>query len=179
MQVKKLAIKGLTAIYPEQSTDENGRYSYFFDREQFKELGVLSEFVQEHASCYAMKWTVRGLHFQAPPKDQFKLVRVTKGRILDFCVDIRTNSPSYGAHESIELSADSWIQLLVPPGIAHGFKALENQTMMIYKTSTAYFPANDAGIAWNSFGFEWGVDVPTVSKRDQEHTSFVQFNTPF
>lgn len=92
MQVKKLSIEGLLAIYPDQSSDENGRYSYYFDSKKFREAGVMPEFVQEHASCYALKGTVRGLHFQAPPKAQYKLVRVVKGRILDFCVDIRTDS---------------------------------------------------------------------------------------
>lgn len=183
MQVKKLSIEGLTAIYPEQSTDENGRYSYFFDRDQFKELGVLSEFVQEHASCYAMKWTVRGLHFQAPPKDQFKLVRVTKGRILDFCVDIRTNSPSYGVHESIELSADSWLQLLVPPGIAHGFCTLESDTEVSFRLTQRNDKELLRGLLWNDpeLKVPWpcGNTPSYIYKVDQSWPTLKNLHSPF
>jgi len=183
MQVKKLSIEGLLAIYPDQSSDENGRYSYYFDSKKFREAGVMPEFVQEHASCYALKGTVRGLHFQAPPKAQYKLVRVVKGRILDFCVDIRTDSPTYGKHESIELVADSWIQLLVPPGLAHGFCTLENDTEVSFRLTDYNEKELLRGLLWNDpeLELDWPCDEKPsyIYKVDQSWPNLKNLNSPF
>ncbi len=183
MQVKKLAIEGLLAINPDQSSDENGRYSYYFDSNQFKELGVLPEFVQEHASCYEQQWTVRGLHFQTPPKPQYKLVRVVKGRIWDVCVDVRVDSPTYGMHESIELVADSWIQLLVPPGLAHGFCTLENDTEVSFRLTNHNEKELLRGLLWNdpALNVRWPCEENPnyIYKVDQSWPSLKNLNSPF
>lgn len=183
MQVKKLSIEGLWAIYPDQTSDENGRYSYYFDSQQWKALGVKPDFVQEHASCYALKWTVRGLHFQAPPKAQYKLVRVVKGSILDFCVDIRTNSPTYGKHESIEMVADSWIQLLVPPGLAHGFCTLEDDTEVSFRLTDYNDKDHLRGLLWNDpeLEIQWPcLEQPRyIYKVDQSWPTLKNLNSPF
>jgi dTDP-4-dehydrorhamnose 3,5-epimerase len=183
MQVKKLAIEGLLAIYPDQSSDENGRYSYYFDSATFKASGVLPEFVQEHASCYAHKWTVRGLHFQAPPKAQYKLVRVVKGRIWDVCVDIRADSPTFGMNESIELAADTWIQLLVPPGLAHGFCTLENDTEVSFRLTDYNSKELLRGLLWNDpeLNLVWPCEEKPnyIYKVDQSWPNLKNLNSPF
>jgi dTDP-4-dehydrorhamnose 3,5-epimerase len=183
MQVKQLEIEGLLAIYPNQSSDENGRYSYYFDSTQFKELGVIGEFVQEHASCYERQWTVRGLHFQSPPKAQYKLVRVVKGRILDICVDIRADSPTFGKHASIEMSGDTWVQLLVPPGLAHGFCTLENDTEVSFRLTEHNNKALLRGILWNDpeLNLIWpcGGKPNYIYKVDQGWPRLEDLSSPF
>ena len=183
MQVKKLDIEGLLAIYPDQSSDENGRYSYYFDSKKMKQAGVLPDFVQEHASCYEQQWTVRGLHYQAQPKSQYKLVRVVKGRIWDVCVDVRVDSPTYGMHESIELAADTWIQLLVPPGLAHGFCTLESDTEVSFRLTNHNEKELLRGLFWNdpALNVRWPCqEKPNyIYKVDQSWPSLKNLNSPF
>jgi dTDP-4-dehydrorhamnose 3,5-epimerase len=183
MQVKKLDIEGLLAIYPDQSSDENGRYSYYFDSKKMKQAGVLPDFVQEHASCYEQQWTVRGLHYQAQPKSQYKLVRVVKGSIWDVCVDIRADSPTFGMHESIELAGDTWTQLLVPPGLAHGFCTLEKDTEVSFSLTDYNDKEFLRGLLWSDP--ELKIDWPCrekpnyIYKIDQTWPNLKNLNSPF
>lgn len=177
MRLLNELLPGAWVIELNRLNDERGFFQKTYLKEAFLDMGISFDCAEEYFSV-SKKNVVRGMHFQTPPFDHAKLVYCPVGSVLDVLLDIRSG-PGYGKTASIELGAADSLALYIPSGIAHGFKALENQTMMIYKTSTAYAPANDAGIAWNSFGFGWGIDLPTVSKRDREHPNFDQFNTPF
>lgn len=177
MRLLNELLPGAWVIELDRLADERGFFQKTYLKKTFLDMGISFDCAEEYFSV-SQKNVVRGMHFQTPPFDHGKFVYCPAGSVLDVLLDIRSG-PSYGKTASIELRATESLALYIPSGIAHGFKALENQTMMIYKTSTAYAPENDAGIAWDSFGFGWGVAVPTVSKRDQEHPSFGQFNTPF
>src|SRR5262249_24553541 len=133
-------------------------------------VGLSIEFVQDNHSLSRSVGTVRGLHFQAPPHAQHKLVRVTRGRIFDVAVDIRRKSNTFGRHVAVELSSDNWLQLLVPVGFAHGFCTLEPNTEIQYKVSSPYSPEHDAGILWDDpdLGIAWPAARQTavISERD-------------
>jgi dTDP-4-dehydrorhamnose 3,5-epimerase len=124
---------------------------------------------------------LRGLHFQSPPHAQGKLVRVVSGRVLDVIVDIRKASPSYGKHFSIELSEENFRMLWVPPGFAHGFVTLEDNTLFLYKCTEVYNKASEGGLMWNdpALGIDWGFDNPLLSAKDLNYPSFEQFQSPF
>jgi dTDP-4-dehydrorhamnose 3,5-epimerase/CDP-3, 6-dideoxy-D-glycero-D-glycero-4-hexulose-5-epimerase len=118
------------------------------------------------------------MHFQLPPADHEKMVYCPSGSVLDVVLDLRAG-PSYGAMASIELTMKNRYMLYVPRGVAHGFLSLEDNSLMVYKTSSEYSPSLDAGIDFNSFGFDWGVSQPIVSQRDECHIAFKDFATPF
>ena len=126
--------------------------------------------------------TVRGFHFQMPPHGQAKLIRVSRGRILDVFIDIRRDSPTYGRHASVELSAENWLQLFLPEGFAHALCTLEPDTEVLYKLTTHWVPAAEGGIRWNdpTLGIAWpkfaGV---SVSPRDQELPLLADMSSPF
>lgn len=129
------------------------------------------------------KGTVRGLHFQIPPFAQAKLVRCSRGRILDVAVDIREGSPTFGKHISIELSAENGWQLFIPTGFAHGLATLEAETEVQYKVSGIYSPMHDKGILWNDpdLGIPWPVDEQhaTLSDKDRKNLTLREFTSPF
>ena len=126
---------------------------------------------------------VRGLHFQTPPFAQSKLVRVVEGRVLDVAVDIRRNSPTYGQHVAIELTADNHRQLFLPQGMAHGFAVLSETAVFQYKCDNLYHPESEGAIAWNdpTLAIDWHLPAADVilSDKDKNHPSFHEFVTPF
>src|ERR1700710_2567897 len=134
IDVRPFAIPGPLLIAPKKFGDARGFFSETYNAQALAQAGIDLTFVQDNHSLSAERGTVRGLHFQAPPRAQAKLVRVPRGRILDVFVDIRRGSPTYGRHGSVELSAENWHQVLVPEGFAHGFCTLEPATEVIYKT---------------------------------------------
>ena len=127
--------------------------------------------------------TVRGLHFQSPPYAQNKLVRVTRGRIVDVAVDLRRGSPTYGRHVMAELSAENWMQILVPIGFAHGFMTLEPDTEVLYKVCSPYSASHDLGVAWNDpdIGIVWPAvsSRPLLSDKDTKQPSLATLISPF
>ncbi|WP_422732923.1 dTDP-4-dehydrorhamnose 3,5-epimerase [Microbaculum marinum] len=135
--------------------------------------GVGEPFVQDNHSLSGQAGVIRGLHFQAPPHAQGKLVRVSRGAILDVAVDIRTGSPTYGRHVARELSAENWLQLWVPPGFAHGFCTLVPDTEVQYKVTAYYAPDHDHGLAFDdpALGIDWPVDAADaiLSDKDRRH----------
>jgi dTDP-4-dehydrorhamnose 3,5-epimerase len=171
--VEATAISGVKIITPKKFGDHRGFFSEVYNRKAFVEAGIALEFIQDNHSLSAPVGTLRGLHFQSPPFAQDKLVRVTRGRILDVAVDLRKSSPTYGQHVAVELSAENWRQLLIPIGFAHGFVTLEPDTEVIYKVTNYYSAANDLGLAWDDpdLGIAWPVPPGgvTLSDKDTKH----------
>lgn len=183
MIVEEFPIKGLYAFTPKKFGDDRGFFSETFNSKAFAEVVPDVTFVQDNHSLSRDVGVLRGLHFQTPPHAQGKLVRVTRGRVLDVAVDIRKGSPTYGQHASVELSADNWKQLWVPPGFAHGFCTLEPDTEFLYKVTDYYAPDCDSGIAFDdpNLGIDWPFSrsEAILSGKDAGLRSFKDFNSPF
>lgn len=183
LNIERLEIPAVVRVTPRRFCDNRGFFSETFCDRDLAAAGLPSVFVQDNHSRSENAGTVRGLHMQAPPHAQHKLVRVTHGRILDVAVDIRVGSPTYGRHVAAELSAEDWAQLLVPIGFLHGFVTLEPATEVQYKVSDYYVPAAEGGVLWHdeALGIRWPVDVSaaTVSGRDKQLPHFANFRSPF
>jgi len=151
--------------------DERGYFSETYNRAALREVGVTCDFVQDNMLLSRAVGVVRGLHFQRPPFAQAKLIRVIRGAIVDVAVDLRPESPTFGRHARYEISAESWCQLFVPDGFAHGLATLQPDTEVMYKVSASYSPEHEAGIMWNdpALGIDWGIDVDAavISERDR------------
>lgn len=171
--VEPTALPDVKIIQPKRFGDHRGFFSETYSRSAFAEAGITLDFVQDNHSLSAAVGTLRGLHFQAPPFAQDKLVRVPRGRILDVAVDIRASSPDFGKFVAVELSAENWWQLLVPAGFAHGFVTLEPDTEVLYKVNAPYAPEHDRGVAFDdpAIGIDWGFapEALILSDKDQRH----------
>lgn len=170
MLISKTKLPGVLELLPKKFGDERGFFSEVFKKEALCEYGFDDEFIQDNHAYSAEAGVLRGLHFQSPPFAQDKLVRVTRGAILDVAVDIRDGSPTFGESVVVELSAKNWKQLLVPKGFAHGYLTLEPDTEVIYKVTNPYAPDHDRGIAWNdpALAIDWGdVEDPILSAKDK------------
>ena len=182
LDIQKTAIDGPLLITPKKFGDARGFFSETYNAKEFASCGLNLTFVQDNHSLSAERGTVRGLHFQAPPKAQTKLVRVSKGRVLDVFVDVRRGSPTYGQHGAVELSAENWRQILIPIGFAHGFCTLEPDTEVIYKTTDYYAPESEGGFRWNdpALGISWpNFAGANLSAKDRELPLFAKFVSPF
>ncbi len=170
MDIETLSIPAVKLIRPKRFGDARGFFSEVYSKAALAAAGITMEFVQDNHSRSAQVGTVRGLHFQTAPFAQDKLVRVTKGRILDVAVDLRRGSPTYGLHVTAELSAENWTQILVPIGFAHAFCTLEPDTEVVYKVSNIYAPANDGGVIWNDpdLGIAWPVSAADAVLSDKD-----------
>ena len=168
MTFKELELKDLILISPNVFGDERGFFMESYNKDTFIKAGLAMEFVQDNHSC-SSAGVVRGLHFQKEPFAQGKLVRVTKGSILDIVVDIRKNSPTYRKVARILLDDKDKNMLYVPVGFAHGFVSLE-QCEVQYKCTNVYHKASEGGIRWDDpeLNIDWGLLDPTVSTKDQE-----------
>lgn len=163
-------------------SDARGWFTETYSRDTFAALGINVNFVQENHSRSVPVFTLRGLHFQTPPRAQDKLVRCIHGHIFDVAVDIRKDSPTYGQWVGAELSAENGNQLFVPVGFAHGFVTLEPDCEVVYKCSDTYAPDYDGGIGWDSAGVEWPLPVgttPELSDKDRRQPSLAEFDSPF
>lgn len=170
MRIEKTILDGAVIIEPDVFADERGFFMETFQEKRYQELlGADTRFIQDNLSC-SKKDVLRGLHYQAPPFAQGKLVQVLRGRVLDVAVDIRTGSPTYGKHVAVELSAENKRQFFIPAGFAHGFVALEDDTVFSYKCTNVYSKEHDRGIRFDdpALGIEWGVDNPIVSEKDRQ-----------
>jgi dTDP-4-dehydrorhamnose 3,5-epimerase len=163
MDLVRLAIADLILITPSKYTDERGFVSETYSARRLESHIGPVRFVQDNHTLSVAAGTVRGLHFQAPPAEQGKLVRVIRGAVYDVVVDIRSGSPTFGRHVAVELTAANWRQLWVPPGFAHGFCTLEPQTEVEYKLTDYYHPEHDRGIAWDDPGL--AIPWPALADR--------------
>ncbi len=170
---ESLAIADLKLVRARKYGDARGYFRETYSAAAFAEAGLALNFVQDNHSLSAEQGTVRGLHYQAAPYAQAKLVRVTRGAIIDVAVDIRHGSPSFGRHVAVRLDAAEGAQLFIPVGFAHGFCTLEPDTELAYKVTAPYAPAHDHGIAWNDpeLAIDWPVDAgqATLSDKDRRH----------
>ena len=183
MHVENFSIPGIKLLVPKKHGDLRGFFSEVYNKAAFAASGIDVEFLQDNHSRSAEKGTVRGLHYQAPPFAQDKLVRVAHGSVFDVAVDIRRGSPTYGCHVGVELSAAAWNQLFVPMGFAHGFMTLEPDTEVIYKVSAHYAPDHDFGVLWNDQDLDitWPMTraEAILSDKDLEQPSFRDLASPF
>lgn len=181
MTVENLGIDGLILLHPKRFSDSRGYFFETFNSLKYNELiGEDVKFVQDNVSV-SKKNVLRGLHFQSPPTAQGKLVSVLQGKVIDVAVDLRKNSKTYGQHVAIELSSENGRQFWIPPGFAHGFASLEENTIFSYKCTELYSPQNEATIKWNDpkLNIDWGLDTPIVSEKDGLGVDFTTFATPF
>jgi dTDP-4-dehydrorhamnose 3,5-epimerase len=178
-----LALPDVLLISGRRFTDDRGYFFETFRRNDFAQIGIDAAFVQENMSKSTLRGTVRGLHFQAPPYAQAKLVRVLCGAIFDVAVDIRKGSPQYGAWCGATLTAESGEQLYVPHGFAHGFFCLEDNTVVSYKVDNYYDRPSEGGIIWDDpdLGIAWPKDAgeAVLSEKDTKLPRFAQSQSPF
>ena len=178
MKINKTFIEDLLIIEPQLFKDDRG---FFYESYNKNNLDINIVFVQDNESK-SYKGVIRGLHFQAPPFDQTKLVRCVSGNILDVAVDLRTNSKTYGMSFSIELSSENNKQLFVPKGFAHGFQVLSETAIVNYKVDNFYNPKSDSGIIWNDkdLSIDWNLDIkPILSDKDLKLISVKDLKSPF
>lgn len=167
-------------ITPARFGDDRGFFSESWNRDALVKAGVvLPEFVQDNHSMSHHAGTVRGLHYQAPPFAQGKLVRCGRGVLLDVAVDGRRGSPTYGVWVGIELSHENGRQVWIPPGFLHGFVTRSPDTEIIYKCTAPYDKASDGCVRWDSLGIDWGVDAPLLSDKDRNAPVFSDWRSPF
>ena len=178
MKINKTFIEDLLIIQPQLFKDDRG---FFYESYNKNNLDINIVFVQDNESK-SYKGVIRGLHFQAPPFEQTKLVRCVSGNILDVAVDLRINSKTYGKFFSIELSSENNKQLFVPKGFAHGFQVLSETAIVNYKVDNFYNPKSDSGIIWNDkdLSIDWNLDIkPIISLKDLKLISFKELKSPF
>ena len=172
------ALVGCFELQPRAHQDERGVFVKTFQRENFIEFGLESNFVEQYYSV-SRKNVLRGLHFQTPPHDHAKLVYCPSGKVFDVVVDIRRGSPTYGDYACFELSADRHNIIYMDKGFAHGFFTLSETAVLIYNVGSSYAPEFDKGIRWNSLSIPWPDESPIASTRDSEFPSFDSFESPF
>ncbi len=167
MEITTTPIEGLLLIKPKVFPDSRGDFFESYTEKDFMQAGVPSHFVQDNQSR-SHKNVLRGMHFQVAPYEQGKLVRVVKGSVLDVATDIRKNSSTYSKSFSVKLSGENNFMLWIPPGFAHGFLSLEDDTVVVYKCTAPYNKDAEKGIRWNDrdLDINWGVSNPIISDKD-------------
>ncbi len=180
MEVIETKIKDLLIIKPRVFADARGYFFESYNETVFKQNGINANFVQDNQSL-SNTGVLRGLHFQAPPFEQGKLVRVITGAVLDVAVDIRKNSPTYGEFVAMELTEENKTMFYIPPGFAHGFLTLRDNTIFSYKCTNVYNKASEGCVLWNDkdININWNVSNPILSEKDLVGTPLKEFTSPF
>jgi len=178
MELIKTPFAGLYIIQHKVFQDERGLFVKTYNQELFHKLNIDLEIKERYYSVSA-KNVIRGMHFQTPPEDHIKLVTVIAGKILDVVLDLRKDSATFGKYFSIVLDASEGKTIYIPKGFAHGFKSLTDNSIVEYNQTTGYAAANDAGILFDSFGFDWDTENAVISGRDRAFGAFNDFVTPF
>ena len=180
LEIIKKELGDVKVIKPRIFKDDRGCFFETYNKVDFKKIGIDAEFIQDNQSI-SNKNVLRGLHFQNPPFEQGKLIRVTRGAVLDVVVDIRKHSEYYGKYFSLELSEENNLILWVPPGFAHGFLTLEDNTMFLYKCTQIYNKDSEGAIVWNDeeLKINWNITDPIISDKDKVAQNFKKFETAF
>lgn len=178
MNFQANSLPGVVHISHKRFEDNRGSFVKTYSHKLFSENDALTDLKEEFYSS-SKKGVLRGMHFQTPPHDHAKVAYCPLGSVLDVLLDLRQGL-TYGKTTSFLLTAANPSTLIIPKGIAHGFLSLEENSIMVYKTTTDYASSHDAGIKWDSFGFDWKLEGnPILSKRDANHSSFSDFVSPF
>lgn len=174
MKVTKTKLDGVVILEPQVFGDNRGFFMESWSRRKMEEAGLFYDFVQDNHSSSTAKGTLRGIHFQKGEWCQAKLVRCTRGAVLDVAVDLRKSSPTYKKWVGVELSEENKKQLLIPRGFGHGFVTLTDHVEFMYKADNYYAPQADAGIRWNdpTIGVDWGIEEPILSEKDKKNPWF-------
>lgn len=178
MQVIDTILEGVKIIVPKVFLDDRGYFFESFNDKEFREKVCNTTFVQDNQSK-SCKGTLRGLHWQAPPFAQSKLVRVTKGAVIDVAVDVRVGSPTFGKHVSVKLSDENNFQLFIPRGFAHGFIALTDDVIFQYKCDNLYNKESERAVRWDSINWnleEYNIETPLLSDKDKVHKLLSEMN---
>ena len=183
MDVRELDLPGVLVLTPRRFGDARGWFSETYNAPAWRKAGVEIDFVQDNHSFSVRQGTLRGLHFQAPPHAQHKLVRCTRGRIWDVAVDFRQGSQTFGRWAGAELTAEKGEQIFVPAGFLHGFVTLTPDCEVVYKVSDLYAPESDGGVIWNDpdLGIDWPIDETQLklSDKDAKLPRLADIDSPF
>lgn len=178
MKIIQTEFSGVYIIDNFYQQDMRGSFTKLYNETQFAELGIDMQLKEIYYSI-SQKDVIRGMHFQLPPHEHAKMVHVIKGSVTDVLVDLRKESPCYRKALEIHLAGNRPQSVFIPKGIAHGFKCLENNTIMLYQVTSGYSSAHDTGIAWDSIGYDWNIANPIISERDSGFISLEEFDSPF
>ena len=178
MELKPTPLDGCFELRPLTHQDKRGSFTKIFHTNDFKDMKLNTNWVEEYFTL-SKKNVLRGMHLQLPPSDHFKMVYCLEGEVLDVVLDLRSSSATYGKSYSLNLSSENKIGLYIPKGVAHGFLSLTRNSLLTYKVSSVYSQEHDSGISWKSFGFNWPIDDPIISLRDQKLEKLENFHTPF
>lgn len=178
MKIIESNLNGCYQIIPNIIEDNRGKFVKTFHKDVFNHNNLNFELAEEYYSISKQN-VLRGLHFQIPPQDHYKMVYCVEGEVIDVVVDLRINSPTYQHFEMFELSAKKSNIIYIPSGFAHGFLVISQLAIMIYKVSSVYSPEHDQGILWNSVGIPWQIDYPILSQRDSNFPPLSEFESPF
>ena len=181
MNAPSTLLPDVLILTPRRFGDARGWFMETWNASRMADAGLDLPWVQDNHSFSSAKGTLRGLHFQSPPRAQDKLVRCSRGAILDVAVDIRSGSPTYGQWVGVELTPDNGRQLFLPKGFLHGFVTLTDDTEVPYKCSDLYSPENDGAVRWDdpAIGIDWGVTNPTLSDKDAKAPLLSAIGQPF
>ena len=178
MITETLKLPGCLRLTPKILPDRRGVFVKPFVSTEYRHLNLPTVFEEEYYSR-SSKNVLRGMHYQTPPHDYFKLVSCLHGQIRDVIVDLRVGSPQFKRCQVLELNAEEETVLCLPPGVAHGFLVLSAMAIVAYKVTSAYMPENDTGVRWDSIGVDWGVKTPRVSPRDAAFPGLADLESPF
>ena len=178
MELTQFRFPGSFMLLPKVSKDQRGVFVKTFEEATFRSLGLRTDFVERFFSV-SHRGVIRGLHFQVPPHEHFKVVTCALGVVRDVSVDLRVGSPTYRQTEIVELNDTNECMLYLPPGIAHGFLTRSEVSVVTYEVTSAHSPSHDMGIRWDSIPLDWAVESPIISERDRSLPMLGQFETPF
>lgn len=170
--------EGVRVLRPAARNDRRGRFVKFVQEDIFLEHGIPTAFAEQYYSVSTHN-VLRGLHFQTPPHDHYKLVTCVEGDVFDVVVDLRKDSVTYAGHQSFELSGARGDSVFVPSGFAHGFYVRSNVAIMLYSVGSLHAASHDTGIRWDSAGIKWPASNPIVSDRDAAFATLADFESPF
>jgi len=177
MKITELEINGVYLIENINFSDNRGIFVKVFSDDLFRR-NKINFSPKEIYYSISHKNVIRGMHFQIPPFEHSKLIFVLRGKVMDVILDIRRNSPTFGKSISVYLEENK-NSIYIPIGCAHGFRSLEDNTLVVYNQTSCYSEEHDKGILWNSFGFDWELDDPILSERDKALPKFEEFHSPF